>query len=370
VPIALRALVPVDAAGGAFSGVLQGGNGRSATNAQMFSFQFDVRGGKPALNLALTLRDPNYRLTGFLVSPSGEPLDDQSTVLLNAAGQIAGFGQVMQFTLRKPQAGRWTAILRLSRGIDGAHLQEPFTGRISFDAAQVRALGVPNSAGTVLPAGQPVNAIVLVTNTGVATKDFFVDPRLNRTDVVPLLANGSTNVPLPLAAVTPSFVVPPGTDRVIVAAQGSVPIVMSIQAGFGGPRRAGTSLPGNFSIATDAAPQVAPGSWFALPEEQGPFPATGAPAATANLAVVAETRLFDGTVTSSSGDVWRQTVDATAPYTPLTLAPGATGIITVAFTPNAPLGSVVRGSLEVSTFSPVTNSGDQVISVPYAYRVG
>jgi hypothetical protein len=276
----------------------------------------------------------------------------------------------MQFTLRKPQAGRWTAILRLSRGIDGAHLQEPFTGRISFDAAQVRAIGVPSSPGTVLPAGQPTNAIVLVTNTGVATKDFFVDPRLNRTDVVPLLANGSTNVPLPLAAVTPSFVVPPGTDRIVVAAQGSVPIVMSIQAGFGGPRRAGTSLPGNFSIATDAAPQVAPGSWFALPEEQGPFPATGAPAATANLAVVAETRLFDGAVTSSSGDVWKQTVDATAPYTPLTLAPGATGIITVAFTPNAPTGSVVRGSLEVSTFSPVTNSGDQVISVPYAYRVG
>jgi len=31
---------------------------------------------------------------------------------------------------------------------------------------------------------------------------------------------------------------------------------------------------------------------------------------------------------------------------------------------------VVRGSLEVSTFNPATISGDQVISVPYAYRVG
>ena len=370
VPISLRALVPIGADGGTFTGVLQGGNGRSATNAQMFSFQFDVRSGKPALILALTLRDPNYRLTGFLVSPSGEPLDDQSTVHLNAAGQITGFGNVMQFTLRKPQAGRWTAILRLSRGIDGAHLQEPFTGQISFTAAQVTALGVPRSAGTVLQAGQPVTASIVVTNTGVDTKDFFVDPRLNQTQVVPLLVSGSTNVPLPLAAVTPSFVVPPGSDRIIVVGQGTVPIDMSIQAGFGGPRRAGTALPGNFSIATDAAPQVAPGSWFALPEEQGPFPATGAPRATANVAVVAETRLFDGAVTSTTGDIWQQTVDATAPYTPLTLAPGATGLITVTFMPTAPVGTVVRGSLEVSTFNRVTTSGDQVISVPYAYRVG
>jgi hypothetical protein len=371
-PVALRSLVPIGSGGGTFSGTLTGGNGRSATNAQMFSFQFDVPRNRAALDLALTLRDPNYRLTGFLVSPSGEPLDDQSTVQLNAAGQIAGFGRVMQFTLRRPEAGRWTAVLRLSRGLDGAHLQEPFTGSISFDAAVVTASGVPSSARTVLPAGRPVTATVQVTNTGVDTKDYFVDPRLDRSDLVPLLAQGATNVALPLSLVSqPTFVVPTGTDRVVVAAQGSVPIVMSIQAGFGGPRRAGTSLPGNFSVATDSAPQVAPGVWAALPEEQGPFDATaGAPHATANLAVVAETRLFDGAVSSSSGDVWKQTVDASAPYTPLTLAPGATGTIAVVFTPDAAPGTVVRGALEVSTFNRVTASGDQVLSVPYAYRVG
>jgi hypothetical protein len=370
VPITLRALVPVGAAGGTFDGVLQGGNGRSATNAQMFSFQFNVPAGRPALDLALTLRDPNYHLTGFLVSPAGEPLDDQSTTVLNSAGQTVGFGRVMQFTLRRPQAGRWTAVLRLSKGIDGTHLQEPFTGRISFTAAKVTSLGVPDSAGMVLRAGQSVTAVVIVTNTGVATKDFFVDPRLNQVQVTPLLASGTTNVPLPLSAVIPSFVVPPDTNRLIVAAQGSVPIDMSIQAGFGGPRREGTSLPGNFSIATDSAPEVAPGSWVALPEEIGPFAPTGAPAATANLSVVAETRVFDGAVTSSSGDIWAQTVNAAAPYTPVTLAPGATGLITITFTPTAPVGSVVRGSLEVSTFSPVTLSGDRVLSIPYAYRVG
>jgi hypothetical protein len=360
-PITLRALVPLGAGGGTFSGVLQGGNGRSAANAQMFSFQFDVRAGQPALNLSLTLQDPRFQLLGLLVAPSGEPLDDQATL----------GGQVMQFTVRRPQAGRWMALLRLANGVDGAHLQEPFTGRISFAPARVSAPGVPDSAGTVLEAGQPVTAVVLVTNTGVATKDFFVDPRLNQTALVPLLANGATNVPLPIPGNVPppNFVVPTGTDRIVAAASGTAPILMSIQAKFGGPRREGVSLPGDLSVATDSAQPVAPGGWSAIPVELGPFPPNGAHA-TANVAAVAETRVFDGAVTSTTGDVWQQTVNAAAPYTPLTLAPGATGLITVTFTPAAPIGTVVRGSLEVSTFSPATLSGDEVLSIPYAYRVG
>ena len=71
---------------------------------------------------------------------------------------------------------------------------------------------------------QATTATIQVTNTGVATKDFFVDPRLLQSAFVPLLSSGTTNVPLPLVT-QPSFVVPPGTDRVVVAAQGSVPIV-------------------------------------------------------------------------------------------------------------------------------------------------
>ena len=277
----------------------------------------------------------------------------------------------MQFTMRRPQPGRWTALLRLANGVDGAHLHEPFSGRISFAPAQVNALGVPDSAGTVLKAGQPVTAVVVVTNTGVATKDFFVDPRLDRTALLPLLGIGATNVPLPIPGNVrpPRFIVPTGTDRIVAAAQGNVPILMSIQAGFGAPRREGIALSGNLSVASDSARQVAPGVWSAIPVELGPFP-PGGERGTASVTALAETRVFDGAVTSTTGDVWQQTVNAAAPYTPLTLAPGATGLITVTFTPTASPGTVVRGSLEVSTFSFATFSGDQVISVPYAYRVG
>jgi len=63
-------------------------------------------------------------------------------------------------------------------------------------------------------------------------------------------------------------------------------------------------------------------------------------------------------------------VNATAPYTPLVLAPGASGTITVVITPSASSGTVVTGSLQLDTFTPFTNSGDQVISIPYKYRVG
>jgi hypothetical protein len=369
-PIVLRSLVPMSASGGAFSGLLQGGNGRSANNSQQVHFQFDVPKNKPALNLALTLQDPNYRVIGFLVDPSGEPLNIESDAVLSPAGALLSLGTRMQFFQRDPRAGRWTLVIRLSRSIDGARFQEPFSGRITFDRAQVVASGVPSSASTVLPAGQPVTATVQVTNTGSTSKSYFVDPRLNQVATQPLLGSGATGFALPLVT-TPAFLVPPGTDRLTVVAQSSVPIVMDIQPSFGQPTPLGVSLANNFAVAEDVAPQVAPGFWFAIPEELGPFdPVAGAPHVTGNAAALAETQLFDGAVSSSSGDLWREAVDATATFTPLVLAPGETGTITVVFTPGAPAGTVVTGSLQVDTFTTFTNSGDQVVSIPYAYRVG
>ena len=55
-----------------------------------------------------------------------------------------------------------------------------------------------------------------------------------------------------------------------------------------------------------------------------------------NLAAVANTNPFDSAVTSNTGDVWAQSVNANAPYSPLTLSPGQTGTITLTITPNAP----------------------------------
>jgi hypothetical protein len=85
-------------------------------------------------------------------------------------------------------------------------------------------------------------------------------------------------------------------------------------------------------------------------------------------AVVA--RQFDSAVTSTTGDIWLSSTPANAPFAPLILDPGQSGTITLTITPNAPKGTVVRGTVEVDTFNSNTLSGDEVVSLPYTYRVG
>jgi hypothetical protein len=89
----------------------------------------------------------------------------------------------------------------------------------------------------------------------------------------------------------------------------------------------------------------------------------------ATLAAFANTYAFDSNATATTGDVWKQSVDPNAPYTPLTLGPGQTGTITVTFTPSGRRGHVVRGFLALDTFSLSSLSGDEITQIPYAYRI-
>jgi len=75
-------------------------------------------------------------------------------------------------------------------------------------------------------------------------------------------------------------------------------------------------------------------------------------------------------VSSTSGDVWEQSVNASAPYSPLTLSPGQKGTITLTITPNAPRGTVVHGFIGVDTLNLATVSGDELVNIPYTYKVG
>jgi hypothetical protein len=370
-PILIRSLVPVGRAGGRFSGTLTGGAG-VFNGGQQVSYQFQVPGGEPSLDVAVRLKYPDYDVEGFLVDPSGEPLDVQSTAVFDSAGHLTGFGPNLQFFRRTPAQGLWTVTLLVFGPIDGSHLTEPFSGTISFDPPAVRAAGVPDSPTTVLRAGVPVTATIAVTNTGNSGKDFFADARLNGRVPQLLLGADAQNVPLPLSlAAQPNWLVPPGTDSFTVVAQGTVPIVMDISALNGDPDRLGRSLPGNVAVANLSAPEVAPGFFFALPEALGPFRPNGVRSgATVNLGALADTYPFDPAVSSSSGDVWAQSVDATAPYTPLTLAPRQSGAITLTITPDAPRGTVVHGFVAVDTFNLATFSGDEVLTIPYTYRVG
>jgi subtilisin family serine protease len=363
IPIIVRSLVPVSPAGGSFSGTLTGG-ADNFNAGQEFTYQFSVPSGEPSLNLGVQLADPDYILEGFLVDPNGQPLDIQTS----AYDQL-GPGPTMQFFHGTPAPGLWTMVLLDVGFNDGTHLSEPFTGNISFAAPSVTSSGIPNSASTVLPAGQPVTATITVANTGNSVKDFFADPRLNGKVPQELLGSNVNAVPLPLSVLVspPNWLVPTNTNLLTVAAQGTVPITMDTEQQFGDPDVLGVSF-GDNSVSAEAAPEVAPGFEVALPDATGPF--TAGTTGTVNLAAVANTNPFDSAVTSSTGDVWAQSVNASAPYSPLTLGPGQTGTITLTITPNAAGGTVVRGFIGVDTLDLATGSGDELINIPYSYTAG
>lgn len=65
--------------------------------------------------------------------------------------------------------------------------------------------------------------------------------------------------------------------------------------------------------------------------------------------------------------MWAQSVDPTAPYSPLSLGPGQTGTITLTFT-SPGKGKVVRGFVDVDTFNLASLGGDEVTSIPYSYK--
>ncbi|PZR93905.1 MAG: hypothetical protein DLM67_13160 [Candidatus Nephthysia bennettiae] len=370
-PVVVRSLVPTNDSGGSFGGVLTGG----ATLGQQLTYQFDVPAGKPLLDLAVSLRDPSYPVYGFLVDPSGQPLDVQSTIAGQTAGGVSVFGRNLQFFEKTPAAGRWTAIVRLHQGLDAVNADnftEPFSGRIGFQSVPVVASGLPTSESTVLAGGRPATATIQVTNSGNSTKDFFVDPRLSQKAFLQVLGYQNIDVPLPLSlAAQPYFVVPPNSDLFEVVAQSTVPVQMEVSQSFGDPDVLGTPLGGNFNLAMASAPELAPAHWFAIPEGQGPFPAGGIGTATVTLSGAVNTNAFDSAVTSSTGNAWFQAaIDNTAAYAPLRLAPGQTGTITVTITPDAPKGTVVDGFVGVETVNNFTGSGDEIVSLPYRYTVG
>jgi hypothetical protein len=393
VPIILRTLVPVGPNGGSFSGTITGGNGRPGAGGETLTYAFDVPGGMKDLDLNTTIADSNYNLEGILETPDGRPIDVQSTITaVTPLGVPTAYTNTMQFFSRNPAAGRWQFVLLLNDTISGSQTSLPFNATITFNGVRVQAT-LPNSAAQQLPAGSPVTAQVTVTNTGNTTKDFFVDPRLRQYGTLSL--GGYLEVlPINFTEPPPLFYVPPESTSLSIVAESTdptTPLNMDIENANGASPDGGTGSPdieatpffdpvtGDYGAAAGSeAPEVVPGLWYGLPTEIGPYAATGAMTSTVLTAGDVNTQQFDTTVSSSTGDPYGiLTGVLSGPYTPLTLAPGATGTITVSIIPAGSTGTAVLGTLYVdalnqnsTTSGLITGIGDELVAIPYAYTVG
>ena len=382
IPVYLRSLVSLSGKGGSFTGTFLGTNGRGG-QPDYQTWAFNVPSGLKDLDASISLTDSNYDINGYLVNPGGLAEDFQTTVTANnpQTGAPTAETNGMQFYYRSPKAGIWHLVLAVINS-SGQQISEPFSGSIAFNqgAASVVASNVPDNTSTLLTKGSTNNATLAITNTSGVTENYFVDPRSSQDTELYL---GEVGEALPGPGV--GIFVPPDTTELAVkavSANPQIPIDMDVSAPAGGPDIAGTTqfeLPGLWA-STDVidspagSRELSPGGWGADAQMVGPFGA--ATTDDVLIGALAETAAFASDVTSSTGDQWQfETGQAATPATPLTLAPGKTGDITVTFTPGESSGTPVSGDLEVDTFSaPVVefiNGGgaDEVTSIPFAYTV-
>ncbi len=369
IPVTLRSEVNV-AAGGTFSGTLTGGNGRDPGQGQIAYYEFNVGAGVNDIttNVALT-NDAGDPVGAYLVDPNGN---------IAGSGQNSTNGSNstnLTAWAVNPIQGTWTLIIDFARPIVGDEVSQPFTGNIAFNAVDVSAAGMPDSASTTLPAGQPVTVPVSITNNGTAPEDFFVDPRLSSSQSATLAPfSQASGLSLPLVVGSPEWFMPTEASSVSVSATASLPIMFDYQPATGDPDLAssiGTSPSGAY---TSPAGNLSNGFWEATPSEIGPYEAP-APAGTVSMAMEATFQAFDPAMTSSTGDLEQAAINPATTFSPVVINPGQTATVNVTITPAAATGSVVSGTLYVDDFlTDVPAYGqqgsDELAAIPYSYTVG
>ncbi len=378
IPMTMRALVP--AGNTTFTAVITGGNGRQPVGpAHSTVYYLTVPAGQRDLAVAVRLPDPTEVVFGVLTAPDGQVSSYQSNVDIAPSGRLVGRAG-LQLYRRDPPAGRWTLSLDVTNPVSGLELRQRFTVRVAYNTVRIRAVAPPDWQAR-LRAGVAVRIGVQITNTSNLPLSYFADARLAEVGEIRLaeLSGGSAAVAVPTpTANLPFWLVPTQTTQLSVTATADQPVSLDVFYSSGNPERYRPPSGRSAAVRIDAA-QLPPGLWAAELGPRGPFDRPVRPGA-AMVRASARGRLFDPSVRSSTGDVWlaglaapgelasaRTVGGATSQPAPVTIAAHHRATITVTITPAAAPGAVIRGDLFVDTFDDITNSGDELVRIPYGY---
>ncbi len=398
IPVTVRSLVNV-AAGGGFSGVLTGGNGRPGNIAQDNYYAFNVPAGTKAISAALALANDPVGVTGgvfagaYLVSPDGNVVGTGQNYDISSANAGASYPN-LDATVLNPDTGTWTLVVNFEGPVPGTEVADPFTGTVSFATVGAEAAStLPDAASTKLPAGVLDTIPVTITNTGDAPEDYYLDPRLTTTTVMTLapltdaLTAGSNTLTLPgLASATfPTYWVPSQSSSISAKQTSTIGAMTDLTPAAGDPDVASASLKsgslcGRSVSVSYTAPghDLTPGLWGAAPTECGPY-AMAAKSGKATDTATVTGLAFDKTMTVPTGDLQQLANGAGASGKVgkgiVELAPGASSTVNVVVTPAGKAGTVVKGTLyldDEATGLPPYNlaSSSEVAALPYAYTIG
>jgi hypothetical protein len=398
IPVVVRSLIN-PRAGGQFSGVLTGGNGRPGNVAQDNYYEFNVPAGTKAISAALALANDPAAATGgvvagaYLVSPDGNVVGSAQNYDISSAEAGNGYPN-LDATVLNPDQGTWALLVNFEGPVPGTEVADPFTGTVSFATAGTESAStLPNSTATDLPAGTPDTIPVTITNTGTAPEDYYLDPRLTTTTTMTLapvtgaLGAGTNTLTLPgLASATfPTYWVPSQSRTIAVKQTSTIPAMTDLSPPNADPDVASSSLrSGSLCGRSASVGYTAPGAdltsglWGTAPTECGPF-AKAAKAGKATDTATVTSLAFDKTMTPATGDLQQVALGAGAFVTVskdiVELAPGASATVNVVVTPSGKAGTVVRGTLyldDVATGLPPYNvtTSSEVAALPYVYTIG